>query len=29
MTSCTGSALRILGDLKKSVELSPASEEDG
>ena len=29
MTSRTGSARRILGDLKKSVrELSPGSEED-
>ena len=30
MTSCTGSALRILGDFEKvRLELSPASEEDG
>ena len=29
VTSRTGSALRIWGVLKKSVELSPASEEDG
>ena len=29
MTSCTGSARRILGDLKKSVSWIPGSEEDG